>query len=62
MKEKYTEDRDNLIIDEILVFLQEKRIALAMVRIGITIIFELYNYERPHQISLLFIFIEKNHI
>jgi uncharacterized membrane protein len=36
MEKKYNEDVDNLIVEEILVLLQEKRTALRMVRIGIS--------------------------
>ena len=36
MEKKYKEDVDTLIVEEILVLLQEKRIALRMVRIGIS--------------------------
>jgi hypothetical protein len=36
VEKKYSEDVDNLIVEEILVLLQEKRTALRMVRIGIS--------------------------
>lgn len=36
MEKKYNEAVDNLIVEEILVLLQEKRTALRMVRIGIS--------------------------
>ncbi len=38
MKMKNSHDNENLIVDAILAFLQEKRTALSMVRIGITTI------------------------
>ena len=38
MDKTYNEDVDNLIVEEILVLLQEKRTALRMVRIGISAI------------------------
>jgi hypothetical protein len=38
MNNKYSEDQDNLLVDELLVILQEKRTALAMIRIGIAIL------------------------
>jgi len=41
MEKKYNEDLDNLIVEEILVFLQEKRTALRMVRIGISAVIAL---------------------
>jgi len=41
MEKKYNEDLDNLIVEEILVLLQEKRTALRMVRIGISAVIAL---------------------
>ena len=41
MEKKYDEDLDNLIVEEILVLLQEKRTALRMVRIGISAVIAL---------------------
>ena len=41
MEKKYKEDVDNLIVEEILVLLQEKRTALRMVRIGISAVIAL---------------------
>ena len=35
MNEKYTLDQESLVVDEVLLFLQEKRTSLAMIRIGI---------------------------
>ena len=35
MRDKYSIDKENLILDELLTFHQEKRTALAMIRIGI---------------------------
>jgi hypothetical protein len=36
MEKKYNDDENNLIFEEMIVFLQEKRTALRMVRIGIS--------------------------
>lgn len=36
MEKKYVDDENNIIVEEMLVFLQEKRTALRMVRIGIS--------------------------
>jgi hypothetical protein len=36
MEKKYSVDESNLIVEEILVFLQEKRTALRIIRIGIS--------------------------
>jgi len=36
MEKKYSDDESNLMVEEILFFLQEKRTALRMVRIGIS--------------------------
>jgi len=36
MEKKYNDDQSNLIVEEILVFLQEKRTVLRMIRIGIS--------------------------
>jgi uncharacterized membrane protein len=38
MQEKYNDEESNLIVEEILYFLQEKRTALRMIRIGISAI------------------------
>ena len=38
MQEDNSGDRDNIIVDEILLFLQEKRTALATIRIGLATI------------------------
>ena len=35
MRDKYSEEKDSLIVDELLTLHQEKRTALAMIRIGI---------------------------
>jgi len=36
MEKNYNDDQNNLIVEEILVFLQEKRTVLRMIRIGIS--------------------------